>query len=97
MLGGRLQNIDAVIEVVPDLLSPSQVLLSLSNLKRWFPAQDPFQLLQTNPALLNNVEEADVDADPLYGEWVAAVAAAGGIPRESGATPMLLKQVELVG
>lgn len=36
--------------------------------RRWFPKRDPFELLQKNPALLNQIEEADQEADPTYGE-----------------------------
>ena len=35
---------------------------------RWYNTQDPLPLLAKNPKLLLNVEEADLEADPLYGE-----------------------------
>eukprot|EP00983_Pelagomonas_calceolata_P092770 1157706-Pelagomonas_calceolata.AAC.10 len=38
----------------------------------WF-NKDPFELLQQNPNLLNDIEEATLEADPTYGEgrpWV---------------------------
>lgn len=34
---------------------------------RWF-NKDPFELLQQNPNLLNDIEEATLPADPTYGE-----------------------------
>ena len=36
------------------------------------------QVLQTNPTVLLNVAEADIDADPLYGECCALNARGGG-------------------
>jgi hypothetical protein len=36
------------------------------------PPQDPRQTLARNPALLLNIEEADLEADPLYGEITTA-------------------------
>jgi hypothetical protein len=35
-----------------------------------YPAADA--VLQTNPTLLVNIEEADLEADPLYGEITTA-------------------------
>uniref|UniRef100_A0A6S8P9P5 Uncharacterized protein n=1 Tax=Dunaliella tertiolecta TaxID=3047 RepID=A0A6S8P9P5_DUNTE len=70
LVAGRLPDLDAIIEVVPDLLKPAQMQLSLSNLKRWF-NKDPFELLQQNPNLLNDIEEATLEADPTYGETLA--------------------------
>eukprot|EP00983_Pelagomonas_calceolata_P092769 1157706-Pelagomonas_calceolata.AAC.9 len=43
LVAGRLPDLDAIIEVVPDLLKPAQMQLSLSNLKRWVPAQHKAQ------------------------------------------------------
>ncbi|WIA41508.1 hypothetical protein OEZ86_008879 [Tetradesmus obliquus] len=63
----RVQDIDAIIDAVPYLINPAEVQQSLANLARWFPNQDPFALLQSNPTLLVNIEEADLEADPLYG------------------------------
>ncbi|KAG1666685.1 hypothetical protein FOA52_013597 [Chlamydomonas sp. UWO 241] len=63
-------EIDAIIEAVPYLLSPKELHQSLANLAAWFPSQDPVQVLSTNPSILLNVGEADLPADPLYGEEV---------------------------
>ncbi len=63
-----MEDVDAIMEAVPYLMDPPQLLQSLSNLARWFPNQEPVSLLEKNPALLMNIEEADLEADPLYGE-----------------------------
>jgi hypothetical protein len=68
LLDGRLPDIDAVIEVVPDLMRPSALASAIASLQRWFPRQDAFALLQKNPRLLSEVAEADLAADPTYGE-----------------------------
>jgi len=72
LVGDRLANLDAVIEACPDLMNPAQLALSLHNLQRWFPLQEPFELLQKNPGLLNNIEEGDLAPDPTYGEITTA-------------------------
>lgn len=69
ILGSRVQDIDSIIEAVPDLMNPQQLKQSIANLASWFPSQDPFALLQQNPLIL---EAPNVDADPTYGEFAAA-------------------------
>lgn len=44
----------------------------------WFPKEDPFQLLQKNPSMLLNIEEADLPADPTYGEFMGWAMDRGG-------------------
>jgi hypothetical protein len=80
ILGSKLNNLDAVIQAVPDLMRPAQAMLTLSNLKRWFPTHDVYDLLQKNPTILYQIEEADLDPDPTYGERVVGrvVVGAGG-------------------
>lgn len=63
MLAG-LEDPDAVIQAVPSLLSPLELHRALSNLAAWFPSQAALAVLATNPTLLLNIEEADLDADP---------------------------------
>lgn len=53
-------------------MDPQQLQQSLANLARWFPNQDPYDVLQKNPTMLVNIEEADLEADPLYGEITTA-------------------------
>lgn len=69
ILGSKVQDIDAIIDAVPDLMSPQQLTTSLSNLVAWFPTHDPFELLQQNPQILEN---PNVEADPTYGEITTA-------------------------
>lgn len=47
-------------------MNPQQLTTSLSNLVAWFPAHDPFELLQQNPQILEN---PNVEADPTYGKF----------------------------
>lgn len=68
----RVEDMDSIINAVPYLLDPQQLQQSLVNLSRWFPNQDPFDVLQKNPTMLVNIEEADLEADPLYGEITTA-------------------------
>eukprot|EP00879_Flechtneria_rotunda_P006473 GHRR01006802.1.p1 GENE.GHRR01006802.1~~GHRR01006802.1.p1 ORF type:complete len:132 (+),score=38.16 GHRR01006802.1:867-1262(+) len=68
----KVEDIDSIIEAVPYLTDPSQLAQSMANLARWFPNQDPYEMLQKNPTMLMNIEEADLDADPLYGEITTA-------------------------
>eukprot|EP00775_Hariotina_reticulata_P001517 gene1517-1853_t len=68
----KVDDIDAIIEAVPYLMDPAQLVQSLANLARWFPNRDPFEMLQKNPQMLVNIEEADLEADPLYGEITTA-------------------------
>jgi hypothetical protein len=68
----KVEDIDAIMEAVPYLLDPQQLAQSLANLKKWFPNQDTLEMLQKNPKLLINIEEADLEADPLYGEITTA-------------------------
>ncbi|KAG2434490.1 hypothetical protein HYH02_012318 [Chlamydomonas schloesseri] len=60
-------NADAIIEEVPYLMSPPALAQSLSNVSRWYNTKDPVAMISKNPKLLLNVEEADLEADPLYG------------------------------
>lgn len=71
MLAG-LQDPDAVLQAVPCLLNPQELQRALSNLAAWFPDQSPLVMLANNPKLLLNIEEADLDADPTYGELTTA-------------------------
>ncbi len=65
-------DIDAIMEAVPYLMNPAALAQSLANLRTWFPSSNPLQMLQENPTMLLNIEEADLDADPLYGELTTA-------------------------
>ncbi|GIL74326.1 hypothetical protein Vretifemale_4374 [Volvox reticuliferus] len=65
-------NLDAIIEEVPYLMDPAALAQSLSNVCRWYNTQDPVSMIARNPKLLLNVEEADLEADPLYGELTTA-------------------------
>ncbi|KAG2426060.1 hypothetical protein HXX76_013250 [Chlamydomonas incerta] len=65
-------NADAIIEDVPYLMNPHALAQSLSNVSRWYNTQDPVGMISKNPKLLLNVEEADLEADPLYGELTTA-------------------------
>lgn len=60
-------QIDLIIEAVPSFLDPKALVTSLCLLKRWFPNQKPTQILIHSPQVFLNVDEADLDADPLYG------------------------------
>ncbi|KXZ55259.1 hypothetical protein GPECTOR_3g398 [Gonium pectorale] len=60
-------NPDAIVEEVPYLMEPSALAQSLSNVARWYNTKDPVAMIAKNPKLLLNVEEADLEADPLYG------------------------------
>jgi hypothetical protein len=75
ILGSRVQDVDSIIDAVPDLMNPQQLTQSLSNLVAWFPNHDPFELLQQNPQILEN---PNVEADPTYGEY--PLAGFGGRP-----------------
>jgi hypothetical protein len=61
-----------VAAAAPPAFAAAPLLQSLDNLRRWFPDQDPFVVLQNNPKLLVNISEADLEADPLYGEITTA-------------------------
>ena len=65
LLASKVQDIDSIIDAVPDLMNPQQLTQSLSNLVAWFPNHDPFELLQQNPQILEN---PNVEADPTYGK-----------------------------
>lgn len=65
-------EIDAIIEAVPYLMNPDALVQSLSNIRRWFNTETPIQMLRTNATMLLNIEEADLPADPLYGEVTVA-------------------------
>ncbi|PNW78981.1 hypothetical protein CHLRE_09g396587v5 [Chlamydomonas reinhardtii] len=65
-------NADSIIEEVPYLMSPPALAQSLSNVSRWYNTKDPVSMISKNPKLLLNVEEADLEADPLYGELTTA-------------------------
>jgi hypothetical protein len=69
LLSTKVQDIDSIIDAVPDLMNPQQLTQSLSNLVAWFPNHDPFELLQQNPQILEN---PNVEADPTYGSQVYA-------------------------
>lgn len=66
------EEFDAVIEAVPYLVDPQQLVQGLNNFKAWFPQQDPIDMLKADPTKLINVEEADLEADPIYGELTSA-------------------------
>lgn len=65
-------EVDRIIEAVPSLSQPKELQQALSNLKSWFPAQDPIELLRSNPLILNNVGESSTEPDPSYGENVGS-------------------------
>ncbi|GLC72215.1 hypothetical protein PLESTF_001219900 [Pleodorina starrii] len=60
-------NPDAIVEEVPYLMDPAALAQSLANVSRWYNTRDPVSMISRNPKLLLNVEEADLEADPLYG------------------------------
>lgn len=66
------EEVQAILEAVPYLCDPRQLVQGLSNLAAWFPSQDPIEMLKRDPTKLVNVEEADLEADPLYGEITCA-------------------------
>ena len=57
-----------VVESVPDLLKPSSLVQSLSNLRRWLPNQQAKDILLKSPQMLLNIDECDLEANPSYGE-----------------------------
>jgi hypothetical protein len=65
-----LQLVPAPIQCFPLICAAASGCLMMFH--RWFPNQDPFEMLQKNPKMLVNIEEADLEADPLYGEITTA-------------------------
>ncbi|KIZ06459.1 hypothetical protein MNEG_1493 [Monoraphidium neglectum] len=69
----RCPNVDAILQEVPDLISPRELEQALANLRRCFPKEDAMALLQANPSILRNIGgEVDLEADPSYGEMTTA-------------------------
>lgn len=62
------QMIGDLVESVPDLIKPASLIQSLANLNRWLPNQSAKEILTKSPQLLLNVDEADLEANPQYGE-----------------------------
>ncbi|PNH11956.1 hypothetical protein TSOC_001166 [Tetrabaena socialis] len=60
-------NLDSIVEQVPFLMDPAALAQSLANVSKWYNTEDPVSMISKNPQLLLNVEEADLEADPLYG------------------------------
>lgn len=42
----RCPDVDSILQEVPDLLNPSELEQALAQLRRFFPQEDPFALLQ---------------------------------------------------
>lgn len=64
----RADNIDAIIQAVPELSDPATLSRSLGYLASYFPGQDPVALLQENPTILLNLGESNVEDSAEYGE-----------------------------
>ncbi|KAI8465781.1 MAG: hypothetical protein J3K34DRAFT_525099 [Monoraphidium minutum] len=64
----RCPNPDLILQEVPDLLNAAELEQALAHLRRCFPKDDPFVLLQAEPSILRNIGgEVDLEADPSYG------------------------------
>lgn len=63
---------DAVLEAVPCLTDPVQLVQALGFLQHTFPNQNPLDILCADPTKVVNIEEADLEAEPLYGEVTVA-------------------------
>jgi hypothetical protein len=64
--------VDAAVELVPELATPKGVATAASQLKKWHPKHDPFELMRKDPTVLVNQDESDLEADPIYGEVTSA-------------------------
>ncbi|KAK3240177.1 hypothetical protein CYMTET_49966 [Cymbomonas tetramitiformis] len=60
------KDIDALIQEVPDLLSPEVTVAVLSTFKRWWPKKDPVEALEEDPDVLRRAQEKDVPLDPVF-------------------------------
>ncbi len=63
---------DAILEAVPCLTDPKQLVQALGFLQHYFPNQNALELLCADPRKVVNIEEADLEAQPLYGEFTCA-------------------------
>lgn len=57
----RADNIDTIIQAVPELSDPATLSRSLGYLASYFRGQDPVALLQENPTILLNLGESNVE------------------------------------
>lgn len=57
----RADNVDIIIQAVPELSDPATLNRSLGYLAASFPGQDPVALLQENPTILLNLGESNVE------------------------------------
>lgn len=48
----RCPDVDSILQEVPDLLNPSELEQALAQLRRFFPQEDPFALLQVRRGTL---------------------------------------------
>eukprot|EP00878_Enallax_costatus_P002408 GHUV01002584.1.p1 GENE.GHUV01002584.1~~GHUV01002584.1.p1 ORF type:complete len:273 (+),score=66.45 GHUV01002584.1:493-1311(+) len=64
----RADNIDTIIQSVPELSDPATLSRSLGYLASYFPGQDPVALLQENPTILLNLGESNIEDSAEYGE-----------------------------
>lgn len=64
----KAEDIDAIIQAVPELSDPVSLSRSLSFLASSFPHKDPVLLLQENPQILLNLAESNMEDSAEYGE-----------------------------
>eukprot|EP00879_Flechtneria_rotunda_P022673 GHRR01023945.1.p1 GENE.GHRR01023945.1~~GHRR01023945.1.p1 ORF type:complete len:132 (+),score=40.84 GHRR01023945.1:354-749(+) len=64
----KANNVDAIIEAVPELSDPTTLSRSLAFLASSFAGKDPVQLLQENPQILLNLGESNMEDNAEYGE-----------------------------
>jgi len=63
-------EVDAMMEAVPGLMEPPALVDCLGSLQRWFPGEDPVQVLRRNPTIMLNLNESDIAAEPTY-DWTS--------------------------
>lgn len=64
----KAEDIDAIIQAVPELSDPVALSRSLAFLASSFPNKDPVLLLQENPQILLNLAESNMEDHAEYGE-----------------------------
>lgn len=69
----KAEDVDAIIQAVPELSDPVALSRSLAFLAGSFPSKDPVLLLQENPQILLNLAESNMEdhAEVCEGGWVA--------------------------
>lgn len=66
----KAEDVDAIIQAVPELSDPRALSRSLAFLASSFPGKDPVLLLQENPQLLLNLSESNMEDSAEVGGWV---------------------------